>query len=38
MQKVLMVIDERIKDEKLLYDGNGEAAKISALSSSKTDK
>ena len=33
-----MTIEDQIKDEKLQYDINREAAKISALSSSKTDK
>ena len=33
-----MTIDNQIKDEKLQYDINGEAAKILALSSSKIDK
>ena len=33
-----MNIDDKIKDEKLQYDINGEAAKISALSSGKIDK
>ena len=33
-----MIIDDKIRDEKLQYDINGEAAKISALSSGKTDK
>ena len=33
-----MTIDDKIKDEKIQYDINREAAKISALSSSKTDK
>ena len=33
-----MTIDDKIKDEKLQYDINREAAKISALSSGKTDK
>ena len=33
-----MTIEDQIKDEKLQYDINGEAAKISALSSSKIDK
>ena len=33
-----MTIDDKIKDEKLQYDINGEAAKISALSSGKIDK
>ena len=33
-----MAIEDQIKDEKLQYDINREAAKISALSSSKIDK
>ena len=33
-----MLIDDQIKDEKLQYDINTEAAKISALSSGKIDK
>ena len=33
-----MIIDYQIKDEKLQYDINREAAKISALSSGKIDK
>ena len=33
-----MTIEDQIKDEKLQYDINREAAKISALSSSKIDK
>ena len=33
-----MTIDNQIKDEKLQYDINREAAKISALSSSKIHK
>ena len=33
-----MTIDDQIKDEKLQYDINREAAKVSALFSSKTDK
>ena len=33
-----MTIDDKIRDEKLLYDINREAAKISALSSGKIDK
>ena len=33
-----MTIDEKIRDEKLQYDINREAAKISILSSSKIDK
>ena len=33
-----MTIDDEIRDEKLQYDINREAAKISALSSGKIDK
>ena len=33
-----MTIDEQIRDEKLQYDINREAAKISALSSDKINK
>ena len=33
-----MKIDDQIRDEKLQYDINGEAAKISALSSNKIGK
>ena len=33
-----MTIDDKIRDEKLQYDINREAANISALSSGKTDK
>ena len=33
-----MAIDDKIRDEKLQYDINREAAKISALLSGKTDK
>ena len=33
-----MTIEDQIKDEKLQYDINREAAKISALLSSKVDK
>ena len=33
-----MTIDDQITDEKLQYDINREAAKISALSSGKIDK
>ena len=33
-----MTIDDKIRDEKLQYDINREAAKISALSSSKIHK
>ena len=33
-----MIIDDQAKDEKLQYDINREAAKISAISSGKIDK
>ena len=33
-----MTIEDQIRDEKLQYDNNKEAAKISALSSGKIDK
>ena len=33
-----MTIEDQIKDEKLQYDINTEAAKISVLSSGKIDK
>ena len=33
-----MTIDDQIKDEKLKYDINREAAKVSALSSNKIGK
>ena len=33
-----MTIDDKIKDEKLQYDINGETARISALLSGKIDK
>ena len=33
-----MTIEDQIRDEKLQYDINREVAKISALSSGKTDK
>ena len=33
-----MTLKDQIKDEKLQYDINGEAAKISALSSAKIHK
>ena len=33
-----MIIDDQIRDEKLQYDINREAAKISVLSSGKIDK
>ena len=34
----MMIIDNKIKDEKLQYDINREAGKISALCSGKRDK
>ena len=36
--KLIMIIDEKIRDEKLQYDISREAGKISALSSGKIDK
>ena len=33
-----MAVDDKIRDEKVQYDINREAAKISALSSGKIDK
>ena len=33
-----MTIDNNIRDKKIQYDTNSEAAKTSALSSGKTDK
>ena len=33
-----MITDDQMEDEKLQYDINGEAVKISALSSGKIDK
>ena len=33
-----MTIEDKIRDKKLQYDSNRKAAKISALSSGKTDK
>ena len=33
-----MIIDDKIRDEKLQYNINREAVKISALSSGKIDK
>ena len=33
-----MTIDDKIRDEKLQYDSNWEAAKMSTLSSSKIDR
>ena len=37
-KNLIMTIDDKIRDEKLQYDINREAAKISALSSDKIDK
>ena len=38
IKKLIMKIDDKIKDEKLQYDINRDAAKISVLSSGKIDK
>ena len=38
MEKVIMTIDDKIRDEKLQYKINRAAAKISALLSGKIDK
>ena len=38
MQRIIMTIDDKIRDEILQQCINREAAKISALSSGKTDK
>ena len=38
IQKLIMTIDDKITSEKLQYDINRKAAKISALSSGITDK
>ena len=38
IQKLIMTIDYNIRDEKLQYNINREAAKISVLSSAKIDK
>ena len=38
ISKLIMTIDDKIKDEKLQYDINREAAKISALSPGKNDQ
>ena len=38
IEKLIMTIDDKIRDEKLKYSINKEAAKISALSSGKNDK
>ena len=38
MQKVIMTINKKIRSEKLQYDVNTEAAKLSSVSSRKIDK
>ena len=38
IQKLIMTIDDKIRDEKLQYDNEREAAKISPLSWGKTNK
>ena len=38
IEKPIMTIDDEIREEKLQYDINREAAKTSALSSSKMDR
>ena len=38
MQKLIMTIDDKIRDEKLQCDINRETARISASTSGKTDK
>ena len=38
IQKLIMTIDDKIRNEKLQYDVNRQAARISALSSSKIEK
>ena len=38
IKKLIMKIDDRIRDEKVQYDINREAAKISALPPGKIDK
>ena len=38
MQKLIMTIDDKIRDEKLQCDINREAARTSASTSGKTDK
>ena len=38
ISKPIMTIDDKIRDEKLQYDINREAKKISALQSGKIDK
>ena len=38
MQKLIMTIDDKIRDKQLQYNINKEASKTSALLSGKTDK
>ena len=38
IQRIIMTIDDKVKNEKLQYHINREAAKVSALSSDKIDK
>ena len=38
MLKLIMTIDHQVRDEKLQYDINKEAAKISTIPSGKIDK
>ena len=38
IQKLIMTIHDKVRDEKLQYDINREVAKISALSSGKIDE
>ena len=38
LQRVIMTVDDRIRDEKLQYDIKKPTAKISALSSGKTNE
>ena len=38
IQKLIMITDDKIRDEKLQNDINRQAAKISTLSSDKIDK
>ena len=37
IQKLIVIIDDKIRDEQLQYDSNREAVKILALSSGKFD-
>ena len=38
ISKLIIAVDDKIKDEKLQYDNDREAAKLSAVSSGKIDK